>query len=90
MTEYNDQHVQSLLGLLQEQAPGAEQQHIAAGIVREMQAHGAGTREIIRVLSGCLYDGLTFGTWPWASPKMTESGPSVPYLVKGGKTEVEI
>lgn len=54
-----------LLGIVQAHAPTGEDQQKVAATYNACLAEGH--RRALQVMSGVLYDGLTYGNWPWAS-----------------------
>lgn len=93
---FTSQHIRELLGVLQAAAPNGDAQQICTQLVQDMQRDGVELHQQIRVLAGEVYNGLTTGNWPWEYPRIVD-GPdgkgkvtTVPYLVKGGQTEVDV
>lgn len=72
-----NRHVQDQLGLLQLFAPDGVAQQICSEMVNEMQRDGMPPSEQMRVLAGCIYDGLSHGTWPWPYTHTTENSRTV-------------
>lgn len=57
---------QVLLAILQQYAKTQAAKNECSKIYNQLVADGQSNDEIVRVLAGIIYDGLTYGNWPWA------------------------
>lgn len=62
-----DRHIQNLLALVQEYAPTGPAYQTVLNDFKKAQKDGASEQEQIAILIGLVYDGLTYGNWPWSA-----------------------
>lgn len=61
------QHKQNLLAILYYYAPTGIEQEQIANEFRSMESDGMSDDYIVKTLCGWIYDGISYGNWPWVN-----------------------
>lgn len=54
-----------LLSILQYYAPTGSAQQVCTEMYLRAQQEGIRDDDLVKVMTGALYDGLQYGNWPW-------------------------